>query len=141
MRALLVMSGMTFLLLGGCSAEAPKAELSVAPETSSSESPKDDLIFAQDGDVFDVKSGEEFSVLLDLPEGITDASVLWLPEEGGFGSHLSIVRSYRSVEGSLLYTEHQFRGAEPGQAVITLTPKNGPKAVSSERRTLTFNVE
>lgn len=97
--------------------------------------------FAQDGQLFKAKSGEEFSVRLKLPDGIKDSTVLWLPEEGGFGPHLKITRSYRSLEGGIYYTEHVFEGAEPGTTAITLAPKNGPNPVHEQRVTLNFEIE
>lgn len=123
------------LLLAGCNAEAPTIS---EPETAIRSS--NGYNFSKDGDVFNIKTGEEFSILLDLPEGITDSTILWLPEEGGFGPHLKIVKSFRSFEDTLYYTEHQFRGAEPGQLVVTFAPKKGPKAIHDERRVITFNV-
>lgn len=128
------------LVLAGCSDTATPIVDSDATEIAS-EDMTEQLVFSQDGDVFNVKSGEEFSVLLDLPAGTKDSTVLWLPEEGGFGPHLKIVRSYRSVEGSIYYTEHQFRGGEPGQLVVKFAPKNGPNPTHGERRTITFNIE
>ena len=76
-----------------------------------------------------------------LPDGVVDSTVLWLPEEGGFGPHLKIRRSYRSLEQSIYLTEHVFEGAEPGDAMITLAPKQGSEAVHEDRITLTFQVE
>ena len=135
-------AGLSFaLMLVGCNIETPQKSETDPNANQTTEAVREAMNFSQDGDVFNIKTDEEFSIFLDLPEGTSDSTILWLPEQGGFGPHLKIVRSLRSVEGSLYFTEHQFRGGEPGQLVVTFAPKNGPKAVHDERRVITFNVE
>jgi hypothetical protein len=118
-----------------------KEKASTPEETKDTEAnAKTNEDFAQDGDSFELAVGDTVSFKLEHPEGVTTNTAIWLPEEGGFGPHLSIQRSYRSLVDGVFFTEHIFRGAEAGDVTFVFANKDMGKITSDERVTLSFRI-
>lgn len=129
--------------VAACGGQQP-TEISGAAETDLVDNfPSQDagLVFAQDGDTIRLNVGQEISVKLDLPEGITNTSISWQPVEGWYDGSIEEFRTYHSLEGETYYTDLQIRGIEPGQKTLTLAPTRQRQPAHEERRTLTFVVE
>jgi len=138
----LISAVFTFTTLTACgsenTADAPRSAPTGSYDTVRG---ANTLEFAQDGDTIHLKIGEEISVKLDLPEGITNTAITWQPIEGWYDGPIQEFRTYRSKEGKIYYTDLQIRGIEAGQKNLTLAPAQQRQPVHDERRTLTFIVK
>ncbi len=98
------------------------------------------ISFAQDGDTIRARVGETFSVKMALP-GVTKTGIEWGRIEGDFQDVAELTRTYRTLEGDLVYSDLIFRAAAAGQATATFAPMSSNLPVSDERLSLTFIIE
>ncbi|MEP3889299.1 MAG: hypothetical protein ABJN69_02460 [Hellea sp.] len=132
-----IFGAITLIGLVACGSETSPEQQEIA-EISAQQN--QGLIFAQDGDTFNLKVGEEISIKLDLPSSIKNTAITWQPIDGWYDGPIEEFRTYRSLEGQVYYTDLQIRGIEEGQKTLTFAPAKQRQPVDKERRTLTFIV-
>ena len=97
------------------------------------------ISFAQDGDVITGKVGEEISVKLALPDGVS-TSIQWHKVEGDYLPVVEHDKTWAALEGSQRYSDIILRGAAVGETTVTLHVLEMGQRYSDEERTLTIRI-
>lgn len=100
-----------------------------------------EVSFPQDGETYFMAPAEQVFIKMELPDGITSSTALWLPVDGSLDPVMQINRSFRTLEDGVYFTEHEFTGAEPGSTTVLFATIDNGKIVHTERKAITFTVE